>query len=168
MTSVIVKIIDSLVSQQVFVVEEQTIDTQTVSQLELIVHIPVILDIGTGTVELYAGSRLRLTVVTISQTDDFRCSTIHEILHAGIAVVTCTVTHILVVGHLMLEGDTTHDLMGTQIIGQVVLDVPNGIVNGVVPCEELITESHIVVVATIEDIDEGELRRVGTTDIIEF
>jgi hypothetical protein len=57
--------------------------------------------------------------------------------------------------------------MGTHIISYVVLDVPNGIVNSVVPCEQFITEGHVVV-TVLGDIDEGELRRVCTTYIIEL
>ena len=67
----------------------------------------------------------------------------------------------------MLEGNTSHDLVGTQIVGDVVLDVPDGVMNGVVPGEQLITEGHVVV-TVLGDIDEGELRRVSTTHIIEL
>ena len=67
----------------------------------------------------------------------------------------------------MLETDTSHNLMGTSIIGYIVLDVPNGVVNSVVPCEQLITQSDVVVIV-LSDINEWELRRVCTTDIIEL
>ena len=67
----------------------------------------------------------------------------------------------------MLETDTSHNLMGTSIIGYIVLDVPNSVVNSVVPCEQLITQSDVVVIV-LSDINEWELRRVCTTDIIEF
>ena len=40
--------------------------------------------------------------------------------------------------------------------------------DGVVPRKEFITKCHVVVIVTIEDIDEGEFRRVRTTDIIKF
>ena len=65
----------------------------------------------------------------------------------------------------MLEGDTSHDLMGAEIIGHIVLEVPYGIVHSVVPGEQLITEGHVVV-AVLRDIDEGELSRVGVTNRI--
>ena len=67
----------------------------------------------------------------------------------------------------MLEADTSHNLMGTSIISYIVLNVPNSVVNSVVPCEQLITQSDVVVIV-LSDIDEWELRRVCTTDIIEL
>ena len=81
MTTAVVKIVNSLVSQQVIIIEEQTVHTQTIGQFELVAHVPVVLNIGTRTIELYTGSRLRLTVITIGQTDDLGCNTIHEIIH---------------------------------------------------------------------------------------
>ena len=57
--------------------------------------------------------------------------------------------------------------MSTSIIGHIILNVPDGVVNGVVPSEQLITKSHVVV-AILSDIDEGELRRVSTTYIVEL
>ena len=67
----------------------------------------------------------------------------------------------------MLECYTSHNLVSTHIIGYVILDVPDGVVNGVVPCEKLITQSHVVI-AILSDIDEWELIRVGATDIVEL
>ena len=67
----------------------------------------------------------------------------------------------------MLEAYTTHNLMRAKIVGEVVLHVPNGVVNSVVPCEQLITEGHVVVVVA-NDVDEGELRRVGAAHVVEL
>ena len=68
----------------------------------------------------------------------------------------------------MLKVEATHDLMVAIIIGEVILDVPSGVVHSVVPCEELITERHVlhVLACSVLDVDEGELRRVGATHII--
>ena len=59
----------------------------------------------------------------------------------------------------MLEADATHDLVVTSIVGDIVLHVPNSVVNGVIPSKELITKGHVVTSATstIEDVDEWEL-----------
>ena len=168
MTTIVVEVVDGLVSQQVVVVEEESVNTQTVGQLEVVGDVEIILGIDAGAIELHTGSWLRLTVVTVSQTYDLRSSTVHEVVHRVVTVVTGTITHILVVSHLMLESETSHDLVLTHVISHVVLDVPNGVMNGVIPGEQLITEGHVVVVATIEDVDERELRRIGTADIIEL
>ena len=160
MTTFIIKLVDSSIGNQIAVVEEQTVDTQTISQLELIVDVPVILDIETRTVELHTGSGLRLTIITVGQTEDLWCL-VEEFLNTHtilpvVTVVTCTITHILVVGHLMLEGDTCHNLVSTKIVGHIILKVPNRIVYSIVPGKQLIAKRHIVV-AVLCDINEGEL-----------
>ena len=67
----------------------------------------------------------------------------------------------------MLKAQTTHDLVVTIVPGHVVTQIPNCVVNGVVPGKELITQSHIVVII-LSDVDEGELTGVAGTDIIQF
>ena len=141
MTTFIIKILDGIVGHQIAVGEEQSVDTQTVGQLKLVIDVPVILTVDTRTVELHTSSRSRLTIVTVGQTEDLRrlveeLFDRHSILPV-VTIVTCTITHVLVVGHLVLEGDTCHDLVLTHIIGHVVLEVPNGVVNSVVPGEQL-------------------------------
>ena len=168
MTTIIVDVVNSLIGHQVTIVEEETIHAETKCQLQLVSHVPVILSIDTRTVELYTCGRLRLTTVTIGQTEDLRSSTVEEVIEAVIAIVTCTVTHVLVVGHLMLEHHAGSELVLTHIKGDVVLDVPDGVMNGIVIGKQLIAKGDVVVVAAIEDINEWELRRVGTTDIIEL
>ena len=108
--------------------------------------------------ETDAGSRLELTVVTVGKVDDLRSGACQEVIHALVTVVTGTVTHVLVVSHLVLVVDTTHDLVVALVPCQVVLDVVVDLVDGVVPGEELITESHVVVLlGVVEDVDEREL-----------
>ena len=68
----------------------------------------------------------------------------------------------------MLEHHSGSNLVLTQIIGDIILDVPDGVMNSIVIGKQLIAKSDVVVVAAVEDINEGELRRVGTTDIIEL
>ena len=72
----------------------------------------------------------------------------------------------------MLKRQTTHDLVVTIVPGDIVTQVPDGVVNGVVPGKQLITQSHVVVLAAIlvghGDVDEGELARVGGTDVVQL
>ena len=171
MTAVVVEVVDGLIGHQVAIVEEQSVEANAIRELELIVDVPVVLSIDAELVELHAGGRSGLAIVAIGEAEHLR-SLIEELVdgHAlfpVVAIVTRTVTHVLVVGHLVLEGDTTHDLVVAKIVGQVVLDVPNGVVHGVVPCEELIAEGHVVVVVA-GDVDEGELRRVGAAHVVEL
>ena len=80
----------------------------------------------------------------------------------------------------MFEAESGSDFMVVEIVSHVVTNVPNGIVNGVVPCEELVTESDIVIctvsicsainslLTTIENIDEWELSRVCVSQVVEL
>ena len=74
MTTIIIECFNSIVGQQVTVVEEQTVDTQTVGQFELVRDVPLILSINTRAVELNTCSRFGLTIVTIGQTEDLWCA----------------------------------------------------------------------------------------------
>ena len=56
----------------------------------------------------------------------------------------------------MLEGKTTHDLVITEIISQVILDIPDCIVYGIVPGKQFVTQCHIVVLV-LHDVNEREL-----------
>ena len=166
MITVIVEVIDSLIGHQVFIVEEQTVETQTIGELQVVEDVPVILKIDAKLIELYTSSRISLTIVTVGQCHDLRCaveecSRIQNAVHPHIvgsivAIVTSTVTHIHIVGHLVLKADTSSQLMRIHIISYIVLNVPNCIVDSVVIGEQLITQSHVVV-TTLRDIDEGEL-----------
>ena len=167
MAAVIVVIIDGIVGHQVVIVEEQTVETQTVGQLQVVHDIPVILQIEAQLVELYTCSRVRLAVVAVCQGNNLRNASVEEVVHRGITVVAGTITHIHVVGHLVLEADTGGEFVGTHVVGHVVLDVPNGIVNGIVPSEQLITQCNVVV-AILQDIDEGEVSRVRGTLVVQL
>ena len=177
MITVIVEVIDSLIGHQVFIVEEQTVETQTIGELQVVEDVPVILQIETELIELYTSSRIRLTIVTVGQSHDLRCAveersriqdTVHpHIVGSIVAIVTSTVTHIHIVGHLVLKADTGSQLMRIHIISHIVLNVPDRIVDSVVVGKQLITQSHVVI-AALRDIDEWELAGVSSTDIIEF
>ena len=152
---------NSVVGDQVTVIEEQTIETQTVGQLEALGHVPLVLGIDTGLVELHAGSRLGLATVTVGQANNLGGSAVDEVINTVVAVVTRTIAHVLVIGHLVLKRETTHDLVVTIVPGNVVTQVPNGVVYSVVPGKQLVTQSHVVVLVAVgighRDVDEGEL-----------
>ena len=157
--------LDGGIGHKVTIVEEQAVNTGTVSKLELVSGVPLVLDIDSELVETDTGSGLELTVVTVSKVDDLRSGTCQEVIEAAVTVVTGTVTHVLVVSHLVLVVDTTHDLVVAFIPGQVVLDVVVDLIDGVVPGEELITESHVVVLlGVVKDVDEGELLGSAAAD----
>ena len=56
--------------------------------------------------------------------------------------------------------------------GKVILDAGYGVVNRIVPGEELVTEGDVVVLVAVilglENIDEREICRIGAADIVKF
>ena len=86
MTDIIVLIIvvkseDGVVGHQIAVVEEETIKTDTVGQLEVVGRIPVILCINAQLVELNTSGRILLTVITIGKTDHLRSRATDEVIN---------------------------------------------------------------------------------------
>ena len=177
MLAIVVKVIDSLVGHQIVVVEEQSVYTETVGQLQVVKDVPVILQVDAELVEPHTCCGIGLTVITVSKSHDLRIAveeecgiqhTVHPHIVGSIeAVVTCTVTHIHIVGHLVLEADTCGEFVVLHIIGSIVLDVPDRVVNGVVIGEQLIAEGHVVVVV-FRNVDMGEHSRLRVTDIVEL
>ena len=141
---VVGEIKDGVVGHQIRIVEEETVKTQTCGKLEIRGDAPVILGINSKLVEPDACGRVLLPVVAVGEADNFRGCAVDEVIHAGIAVVTGTVAHVGVVGHLILIAYTAHDLVVAGIVCEVVLDVEDVVVNGVIPCEELVSERHVL------------------------
>ena len=79
---IVVEIKDGFVGHQVAVVEEQTVETNTVGQFEVLGRVPVILSVKTQLAELHAGGRILLTVITVSEADNLRSGSIDEIVNA--------------------------------------------------------------------------------------
>ncbi len=167
MSAIVVQFVYCIVSHQVTVVEEQTIETQTVSKFEFLTDVPLILSIDTNLVELHTCSRLGLAVVTVSKVDDFRSSTAKEVIETCITIVTGTVTHIHIVSHLVFESHTAGNLMVGSIISDIILEVINRVVNRIVPREQFITKRDVALVV-LEDINERELIGICSTHIIEL
>ena len=63
---------------------------------------------------------------------------------------------------------TSSEFVVAKEVSEVVLNLPYGVVNAVVPSKELITESHVVVVfaRAIENVDEWEFSRFRRADIV--
>ena len=104
---------------------------------------PIDMNIDSKFVEPYACGRILLPVVAVGEADNLRGRAVDEVIHAGIAVVTGTVAHVGVVGHLILIAYTAHDLVVAGIVCEVVLDVEDIVVNGVIPGEELVSERDV-------------------------
>ena len=166
------------VGHQVLVVEEQAVQTQAVGELEAVGGVPLVLGVDAGFMELHTGGRSLFTVVTIGEVYNLRGGVeqgsgvqgavgVVHIVREVETVVTGTVTHVLVVGHLILIAEAGSEFVGTQVPGEVILHVGDGVVHGVVPGEKFITQGHVVVIV-LGDVDEGELGGVGAADIIQL
>ena len=68
----------------------------------------------------------------------------------------------------MLEAHAAEQFVVAEIPCHVILGVPHIVVYGIVVSEELLTERDVVGTVTVEDVDEGEIRRVGATYIVEL
>ena len=97
----------------------------------------------------------------------------HEIAHAGEPEHAGTVTHVGVERHLGLDGGTCHHLVGTEVHGNVVLDVQDGVLHLVTVGEEFGTEVHVRLVGIVgtqvagEDFHEREETAVVAADILD-
>ena len=159
MTAVVVQFLDGIVGHQVAVVEEQTVQTQACGKLEVVGGVPLLLTIDTYFMETDTCSRSLLAIIAIGQANNLGCCTVDKVIHALVAIVAGTVTHILVVRHLILITDTSSNLVVASVVCNVVLDVEHGVVHGIVPCKELVAQSHVLgsCVGSVVNIDEWEL-----------
>ena len=158
--TIIIEILNGIVCHKVAIVEDKCVETDTSCKFQTFSGVPFILQVDTKLAILHLGSRIGLTIITVCKTNHLRSFTIDEIINTVVAIITSTVTHIGVISHLVLKSDTSHKLVVAHIVCHVILHIPYSIVNCIVVCEELITESHIVVdvARTVENINEWELR----------
>ena len=171
-----VEVIDGLVLHDVVVVVEDGVETDAGSQLEPVGDVPLILGIHAELGELDTGGRGLVAAVTIGKGNSLRRFPIQEVIEGAEAVVTGAFTHVSVIGELVLEAGACGQLVGTGIIGDVVLDVEDAVVDTVVPGEEFVTRGDVriqregltlVVGVRLHDVDEGELGGIGTADILD-
>ena len=165
--------LDGVVGHQVLVVEGEHVGTEAVGELEVAGELPFILHIGAVLVVVDSAGRVGDTVVTVGVDEAQGQVTLEEVLGAGEAVVTGTVTHVGVVSHLVLVGGASGKSVGTQVEGQVVLHVENRVLHTVVVGEELVTEGGIrdevagAVVTVGHDVDVRERAGLGTALVVD-
>ncbi len=70
MFSVVVKIVDRLVSHDVLIAEEQAVKTETVGEFEVVSDRPLVLGVSAQLVEAHASGRVCLTIVAVGKADD--------------------------------------------------------------------------------------------------
>ena len=156
---VVINSLDSVVGHKVAVIEEETVETDTVGKLEVLSCTPLVLSVDTEFVELYSCSRILLSAVTVGKADNLRSRTVDEVIYAEVTVVTCSVSHVSIVSHLIFIAQTCCKLMGSEVVCKVILHICNCVVNCVVPCEELVSERDVrgVCTCTVHDVNEWEL-----------
>ena len=142
MHAVEVQIVDSLIAHNI-IQEAEIIHTYTGGQFKVIAYVPFILQINTQLTEFHVRRRFCITIVPISQGKRFRCSFILEILEAGIAIISGSVTHIRVPRFLTFVADTCRQFMSSQVIGEVIHNSHNCILHQVVIGKQLVTGSHV-------------------------
>ena len=171
--------LDGAVGHKVVVVVQDGVEADAGSELEALRGSPLVLEVQADLVELDTGRRGLVAAVTIGEGHRFGGGAVDEVVHAAEAVVTGTFTHVGVVGELIFVAEAGHELVGAQIGGDVVLDIEYAVVDTVVPGEQLVTCGHVrhqglleVTVGqgagvTFHDVDEGELLRIRTTDVLD-
>ena len=168
----IFKIVNSLVGDDVAVVEDVRIETDTGGELEAVGHVPVILDVSAGLVVDDTAGRIvtHEVLVAISEIDSLGGSSVEEVIEGVVTIVTRTVPEICVVSHLVLVGDTGHELVVAGVDGEVVLDIDDVVVVTVLPGEEFITERHVRSdgTGTVEDVDEREVGGRGAAGSVKL
>ena len=168
MASAVVEIVDGFVGHEVSIVKEESVKTQSIGKLEVLGGVPLVLCIDAGLVEGYSCLGVVVASIAVGQAYHLGCSSVDEVIHAAIAVVAGTVTHVLVVGHLVLVGYSAGDLMTAGGVDELVLEVEDIVVHGIVVAEQLVAQRHIlgVGVRAVLDVDEGELGRVTASHIV--
>ena len=105
--------------------------------------IPLILQVEAPLVEGHLVLRVVIAVVTPCQGNSSRSGTVHEVIHAVIEVGTRTVAVVGVECILVLEAQTGHHLVGTQVEGGIIGNGSRLVLDAVLPREELITQRDV-------------------------
>ena len=119
--------------------------------------------------------RVEVAVPAIGDGEGFRRAVEHlldgRLGGPCITIIERAVTHVSIVGELVLVVDTCGDLVCTDGVDQVVLDGEDVVVHTVVPGEELITERHVRLpfcAVLLDDINVRERGRLGTADVVDL
>ena len=168
-------VIDCIVTSKVIIVESQVIKTDTIGELQFVSDIPLILRIEAQLIEGNLSIRIALAIETVCNGERLRTGLVQEVLNAVVAIVTRTITHIGIICHLVLEVETSGNLVGGEIEGEVVSDAGNLVLHTVVIGEKLVTQRHIgfhdlitIGVLTGHNVDEGELAGIRATHILDI
>ena len=80
MTTTVVECCDGLILHQVVVVEDDVVEADTTSKLEVVEHVPLILEINAVLSELDLCCRILLAVVTVSKSYCLRSGSVEEVV----------------------------------------------------------------------------------------
>ena len=144
-----------------------------VSFFEIVSDFPFVLHVGSILVVIDNALRRILSIGTVGIRETQREFTIEEILHARETVSTRTAAHVGIGRLLVLEAETGGNRVGADVPGKVVLDVEDEILDPVVVSKQFSSERGVrnevtgAVVPVGHDIDMGEIRRIGSPDVID-
>ena len=80
MTTTVVECCDGLILHKVVVVEYDVVEADTTGQLEVVEHVPLILEINAVLSEFNLCCRILLAVVTVSKSYGLRCGSVEEVV----------------------------------------------------------------------------------------
>ena len=132
--------VDGLIGSEVVVVERQIVETDTIGEFQLVGDVPLILSIEAQLIEGDLSVRIVLAVEAVGDGERLRTSLIQEVLDAVVTIVTCTVTHVGIVGELMLEAQSGSDLVSSQIEREVISNACDLVLYTIIICKELVTQ----------------------------
>ena len=139
MTTAEVEILDSVVRDDIILVEHQVIEADTRRELEVVADVPLILQVQAELVEGDVRGSLT-TVVTIVDSHSLRSSTVQEVIDRTITIVSRTTAQITVVGGLVLEVESCRDLVLGQVVSEVIRHGGDLVGHTVQVREQLVTQ----------------------------
>ena len=168
-----VKILDGVVGHDVTVVESDVVETYAASEFQAVVDVPFVLQVEAVLAEFHFCIGVGDSVVAIGKANGFGSSAIDEVVYRAVAVVTCSATHIGVVGELVFKVESCGHLVISSIPCEVVGKAGNLVLHTVVVGEEFVAEAHVgrkilfyssvgQCFIAVHDVYKGEVGRVGT------
>ena len=166
---------DGCVGSDIAIIKNEIVETHAIGELELVVHVPLVLQIEADLVEGDLCVRIEFSVPAVSDGEGFGRA-VEDIddgglVGPGITVVAGAVTHVSVIGELVLIVESSDELVISHEVGHVILDGPDLVVDTVVPGEQLITEGHVrlpyTLVVLLDDVDVRERGGIGTADVLD-
>ena len=159
------QVVECLVEADVSIIVLHVVEADASSNLQVVAGIPLVLQVETVLIEADGRGRHRCTVEAVGKGHAHGGCTVHEVFHAGIAVVTSTHNQITVFGLLVLKANTSHEFVLTEIVGEVIVDGEHLVAHAVAESIQLRTKRNIRTVI-LHDVDEGEVGGIGTTRVV--